>query len=177
MEYQFSKSAVYVGTYGKYNDGSIEGKWLCLSDYSDKADFYKACHELHRDESDPEFMFQDWEYIPDKMIGECFISGYWWDIYHACEGDEDKITLLVDYLENYICSFNLKGRDIRQLLEEAEDHSYCKVEEWDDYVHDRANNYMAQFPGFDSNLFDFDKYKDSLEYDVVWGSYYCFSPY
>ena len=26
---------IYVGTYAKYNDGSIAGKWLDLNDYED----------------------------------------------------------------------------------------------------------------------------------------------
>ena len=30
---------VYVGTYAKYNGGSLEGKWLDLEDYADKDEF------------------------------------------------------------------------------------------------------------------------------------------
>jgi antirestriction protein len=33
---------IYVGTYAKYNDGSLFGKWMDLSDYIDLDDFYKA---------------------------------------------------------------------------------------------------------------------------------------
>ncbi|HCO66571.1 MAG TPA: antirestriction protein, partial [Dysgonomonas sp.] len=59
------EAKVYVGTYKKYNEGSIFGKWLDLADYTDKEEFLQDCAELHEDEEDPEFMFQDWEYIPD----------------------------------------------------------------------------------------------------------------
>ena len=31
-----SEVKVYVGTYAKYNNGSLSGAWLDLSDYSDK---------------------------------------------------------------------------------------------------------------------------------------------
>ena len=51
-----SEARIYVGTYAKYNNGSIYGKWLDLSDYSDKEEFYEACHELHGDEPDAEFI-------------------------------------------------------------------------------------------------------------------------
>ena len=68
-----SEASVYVGKYGKYNDGSIFGEWLNLSDYADKEEFYTACMELHNDEADPEFMFQDYENIPNGLIGECWI--------------------------------------------------------------------------------------------------------
>ena len=61
--------SLYVGTYAKYNNGSIEGEWLNLSDYSDADEFLEACKELHADEEDPELMFQDYEGFP-----ECFYS-------------------------------------------------------------------------------------------------------
>ena len=38
-----SEARVYVGTYNKYNNGSLFGKWLDLSDYSDKDEFMEAC--------------------------------------------------------------------------------------------------------------------------------------
>jgi len=75
------KFQVYVGTYGKYNGGSIDGKWLNLEDYSEKYEFLGACGELHKAEHDPEFMFQDWEGIPDKYITECSIEEEFWTEY------------------------------------------------------------------------------------------------
>lgn len=58
---------VYVGTYKKYNSGSIKGAWLDLSDYETYQDFLKACRDLHKDESDPEYMIQDCECFPDGL--------------------------------------------------------------------------------------------------------------
>ena len=79
---------VYVGTYAKYNDGYLTGKWLDLEDYDDKDEFLEACAELHKDEEDPELMFQDWEGIPDDMIDESHISPECWtllDAYEKCD--------------------------------------------------------------------------------------------
>ena len=39
-------SKVYVGTYRKYNDGSIQGDWLDLEDYECKKDFIKAWNKV-----------------------------------------------------------------------------------------------------------------------------------
>jgi antirestriction protein len=61
---------IYVGTYAKYNNASLEGKWLDLDDYSDAEEFLQACAELHKDEADPEFMFQDYENFPENLYGE-----------------------------------------------------------------------------------------------------------
>lgn len=71
-----SEARVYVGTYGKYNNGSLFGAWLDLSDYSYKEDFYEACRELHKDEEDAEYMFQDYEDIPEARISESWISDF-----------------------------------------------------------------------------------------------------
>ena len=74
------QASAYVGTYGKYASGSIAGKWLQLSKYESKNEFLQMCKKLHKDESDPEFMFQDYENVSDSMIGESFISDEIWKV-------------------------------------------------------------------------------------------------
>lgn len=68
--------AVYVGTYHKYNCGSIFGKWFELTEFDGREDFYEACQALHADEWDAEFMFQDQEGIPSQFVSESAID---WD--------------------------------------------------------------------------------------------------
>lgn len=88
---------IYVGTYAKYNDGNLFGKWLDLEDYTDRDDFYKACAELHADEEDPEFMFQEWEGIPSNMIDESHVSPECWSLLDAYEKyDEDAVNAYRD---------------------------------------------------------------------------------
>ena len=41
-----------------------------LEDYSSPEEFFKACAELHKDEDDPEFMFQDFEGFPKEFYSE-----------------------------------------------------------------------------------------------------------
>ena len=84
-----SEAKVYVGTYGKYNIGSLSGAWLDLSDYSDKEEFYEACRELHKDEEDAEYMFQDWENVPEGLIGESWISENFFSLRDAVEDLDD----------------------------------------------------------------------------------------
>lgn len=71
-------ASIYVGTYAKYNNGSLYGKWLNLSDYSDYDELLTAMYKLHSDESDSEFMFQDYEncsfFEKLGLIGESYIS-------------------------------------------------------------------------------------------------------
>lgn len=91
-----SKPSVYVGTYGKYNNGSIKGKWLNLEDYSDYEDFLKAAKELHSDEEDPELMFQDFEGFPRRYYSESGLGEKLWDWLSL---DEDKRNLLEAYID------------------------------------------------------------------------------
>jgi antirestriction protein len=92
-----TRTAVYVGTYAKYNDGSIQGEWLDLEDYSDADEFFQACKELHSDEADPEFMFQDWEGIPDGMISESHLNP---EVFTWLELDDNDKQILSAYRDN-----------------------------------------------------------------------------
>lgn len=83
---------IYVGTYAKYNQGSIKGAWLDLADYSDRASFYEACAELHKDETDPEFMFQDFEGFPREMYSESNVSDELIAFAQLDESDREMLT-------------------------------------------------------------------------------------
>ena len=74
------QASVYCGTYGKYAGGSIAGKWMKLSKYESKDEFLAACRKLHKNEHDPEFMFQDYENVPESLIGESYISEEIWNV-------------------------------------------------------------------------------------------------
>lgn len=71
---QINGPRVYVGTYGKYNAGSLAGAWLELSQFDNFDAFMKKCKELHKDERDPEFMIQDVELWPDGFSAPKCIS-------------------------------------------------------------------------------------------------------
>lgn len=88
---------IYVGTYAKYNAGSIKGAWLNLEDYASKEAFLEACADLHKDEADPEFMFQDFEGFPRSLYSESSVSDALWDWLAL---DEDDRELLAVYQDN-----------------------------------------------------------------------------
>ena len=92
---QITEPSIYVSTYGKYNAGSLAGAWLNLEDYTSKEEFYDACQELHKEEYDPEFMFQDWQDVPDKYISESGLNAELWPEF--LELDEDERALLAMY--------------------------------------------------------------------------------
>jgi antirestriction protein len=114
---------IYVGTYAKYNDGSLFGKWMDLSDYNDLEEFYNACLKLHQDEEDPELMFQDWEYIPDFLISESSLHNDTFTYMEAIsEMDEDRANAFEIYCKD-IASWPDGGKVLEDQLESF-DESY-----------------------------------------------------
>lgn len=62
--------AIYVGTYAKYNAGSLKGLWV-YPDYFETADeCLKFLLAIHADEQCPELMAQDCENLPDELYTE-----------------------------------------------------------------------------------------------------------
>lgn len=93
------ETKIYVGTYAKYNNGSIAGDWLTLSDYADKDEFLEACAELHEDEDDPEFMFQDTDGEHFGMITESDVDDDLFELVHSL--DEDEAEIYAAYRKNF----------------------------------------------------------------------------
>ena len=88
----------------------------------DKEEFYKACRELHKDEEDAGYMFQDWENVPEDLIGESWISGNFFTLRDAVEklGDTEQEAFFV------WCNYK-----IRDLSEEDADDLIRNF--WDEY--------------------------------------------
>ena len=112
---------IYVGTYAKYNSGSIKGAWLDLEDYACRGDFYEACAELHSDEDDPEIMLQDHEGIPDFFIDESYIKDEFWS-YLDCNMDDEVKAAYVEAKDRWDeedCQSSYIGqfRDYEELAE------------------------------------------------------------
>lgn len=150
---------IYVGTYAKYNDGSIDGKWIDLSEYNTYEDFVDACRELHKDEKDPEFMVQDYENFPEKWYHESGlpteeefdkINEY----YLMDDSEKDAYAAYVSYTDNdSIDDFHdaYQGK-----FDSAEDFAYHIVDSmgWDSLGQENLDMY-----------FDYDSFGRDLMYD------------
>jgi antirestriction protein len=90
---------IYVGTYSKYNNGSIQGAWVDLTQFSDADEFIDHIKELHSDEEDPEFMFQDYEGFPECYYSESMSDTELNQLFDYLNMDEDDRKLLDMYAE------------------------------------------------------------------------------
>lgn len=154
---------IYVGTYGKFNNGSIAGKWLDLNDYEDIETFYKACHELHKDEHDPEFMFQDWENIPSSMIWESGLHDDFYDFIDEVNNSHIDYEVFLSAIEHGI-NWDSVEQDYRGeadsdedfAMEYAENTGFCQPGNWPYYHIDwkqAAVDLMHDYTNVDGHYF------------------------
>lgn len=141
-------SRVYVGTYRKYNNGSLFGDWLDLSDYDSKKEFFAACRELHNDEEDPELMFQDWEDIPGNLITESDINERVWPWLALSEAARETVSVYMEEVD--------ANAAIEEVLECFEG-IYDSEEDWAFNLWDETGM-LAEVPEFARGYIDFEQY-------------------
>ena len=125
--------AVYVGTFAKYNSGSIKGAWIKLEGHTAES-FREACLELHADESDPELMFQDFEGFPRAFYSESALSpSLWewldcsdseqaiWEAFAECFGYSFEETTLSQALDAYVGDYASPEAFAEEYVSEHED--------------------------------------------------------
>lgn len=137
---------IYVGTYAKYNNGSISGEWLNAEDYSDKEEFIEACKELHNDDSEPELMFQDYEEFPAVFYHESDIDSRLWDWLALDESEREIVQAWLS--ENSLG----KQEDLQSIVV-----SYTgQYDSWEDYAWEITNAYYTA-PKHLEYYIDYDK--------------------
>lgn len=154
------EASVYVGTYGKYNSGSLYGKWLKLSDYADKAEFYEACAELHKHEYDPEFMFQDYENIPKGLIGESWMSDNLFTVLEAIRRLDDNLKdAFMIWCNNG--HHDLDKEDIEDLVSSFESEYCGEYDNEEDYAYELIQG-RSDLNEFALQYFDYEAYAKDL---------------
>lgn len=162
------EASIYVGTYAKYNDGSLFGKWLNLSDYTGIDEFWDACRSLHKDEEDPEFMFQDWEHIPRALISESYLSAKFFELRSALESlsDTEQEPFFLWFENGH---YDLNEGDADELVANFQNEYVGAYNSESDY----AREYVElnhNLPEFALNHLDYDSVARDLFSDGYWFS-------
>ena len=161
-----SEARVYVGTYNKYNNGSLFGKWLDLSDYSDKDEFMEACRELHKDEQDPEYMFQDIENIPEALISESWLSEKFFELRDAIEKlsetEQEAFFVWCDHHNS-----DISEEDADDLVSSFEDEYQGEYKDEEDYAYEIVEQ-CYDLPEFAKTYFDYSAFARDLFITDYW---------
>ena len=152
-----STPAIYVGTYGKYNNGNITGAWLSLAEHGTAEEFYDAARKLHKHEHDPELMFQDFENFPREFYGESGCDSRLWEWLALDKHDREIVAAWLD---------RMGGSDsIEYILG-------CFVgtaDTWEDFVLESVNamGLLDELPNHLQSYFDFDAYGRNLRHSYT----------
>ncbi len=147
--------AVYVGTYGKYNNGSLRGRWVDLTKFANSKEFYAYCNKLHKDEpsGQRELMFQDYEHIPKIFIGESWISERFWDFMKDNSYPYDVKFAVADHVS-----------DVDEYFKQIENISvYPGCNNMTDVAWDIVKEFGL--PQYADNYFDYEKYGREMSWD------------
>ena len=125
--------SVYVGTYGKYNEGSLCGLWVNLASFDDYDEFINFCLAIHANESDPELMAQDYEMFPRQWYNEGFmlrddfekiLESYQMCEKHGAEAVDDYMEFndsLDNFEEDYCGEWDSEEEFARHIIDECYD--------------------------------------------------------
>ena len=153
-------SRVYVGTWGKYNDGNLDGAWVELSDFDSYEDFLDYAAELHKDEYSPEFMYQDWESVPNGWISNYNLDERIFNLIQETEDfDKNELNALFAWI-------GYKGNDLDKydaddIIERFKDAYHGDFDTEVDFIY-----HLIDETGFPENkmemYFDYEQYATSL---------------
>lgn len=161
-----TQASIYVGTYHKYNSGSLEGKWLSMSDYSSNEEFYEACAQLHADEVDPEYMFQDYEHIPESLVSESHLNDHFYDVLNAIElMDTNLVEPFFIWCNNGHRS--LAKDDIDDLITSFEGEYRGKYDSDEDFAMESVDQNF-ELSDFVKQYFDYEAYARDLLMSDYW---------
>lgn len=147
---------IYVGTYGKYANGSIAGAWVSLDEHDTEESFYAAARALHKNEHDPELMFQDYEGFPSDLYGESHLDERLWEFLALDEHDREVVSAWLS--EN-------GGTDS---IEYIKDSYLSRADSWQDYVDVYVDEHiLPDIPESLRHYFDYEKYGRDLRHDYT----------
>jgi antirestriction protein len=151
---------VYVGTYSKYNDGNLAGAWLSLDKHNTEKEFYSAARALHKNEADPELMFQDYEgTFPKEFYGESYFDERLWDWLLLSDDEKDTIAAWMD------CN---GGTDS---IEYILDCCVGTAGSWEEYVDEYIDStgMLEGVPDYLVRYFDLEAFGNDLRHDYSVG--------
>lgn len=162
---ELNEARIYVGTYAKYNNGSLQGEWVELSDFYDLDDFIEHCAEIHEDEEEPELMFQDWENIPEELIDEGHLDSNFFELRDELENlDGMNVSAFWIWVENTGKDLTESVYYLMRQFNSAFVGRYVNKEEFAREIVSMEH----ELSEFAERYFDYDKYADELFDEGYW---------
>lgn len=162
---QENNACVYVGTYHKYNCGSLDGAWVDLESFDDEEELMKFLYRLHADEEEPEFMVQDFMNFPKRFYSETMNEHDFAELFKWLNLDEEEREMCAEYWEEI---------DERASVEEITD-SLVYSGNSGDFFDELAEEELQNVPDALKFCFDYGKWRELCSYDFNVTSNFVFS--
>ena len=148
---------VYVSTYSKYNAGNLKGSWVDLETYDTEESFNEHIAALHNDETDPEYMIQDFEGFPREFYSESGLSVELWDWLALSTDDREVFTAFIKCV----------GSHYGATLEMAQDAYRGDYVSELDFAYDLVSEcgFLKECPSELQDYFDYEAYARDLFLD------------
>ena len=162
---------IWVTTYGAYNDGRLDGRWIDLTEVEDVQEIYDAVKEDTRD-PDPEIMVCDYEYLPEGMYTEAAGTDDLQAMLDYAWLNDDDREILDGWLEHAGWD---KRRTVEEQLDEAHEQYSGRYESFSDFAYELAMD-TGIFDGKNELLeryFNWDAWERDLKYDYHYSDNGC----
>lgn len=158
---------IYVSTYNRYNNGSLQGYWLDIASFYDAEELINYCkEELFSDEDAPELMFQDFENFPEKFYSESMNEKDFDSLFEWLDLDEEQRNMCEEYWDEV-----WKDASIKDILNDYVYTGYAE-DYYDELAEDALNN--KNIPDIIRNCFDYKKWYDLCRQDYCETKNYLF---
>lgn len=160
-----SNIQVYVSTYSAYNSGSLRGEWVDLEQFAgDEEGFIEYITALHNHETDPEFMFQDYEGFPAAFYSESGIDSRVFEWLELDASDREKVLAFLD------CFGDCAG-DVFEAADNAYQGTYASDLDFAYEIVESCYNLEEPLASY----FDYEKYARDLMVDYSSSNGFYFS--
>ena len=160
-------ASVYVGTYHKYNCGSLEGAWVNLETFYDEEELMEFLHRLHADESEPEFMIQDYMNFPRRFYSESMNENDFAKLFEWLNLDEEQREMCEEYWNEIDESASVE-KIIDKLIYSGDSNDFF------DLLADEELS-MCNAPECLRNYFDYESWRRDCAFDYNVTSNYVFT--
>ena len=150
-----NNACVYVGTYNKYNCGSLDGAWVDLESFHNEKELMDFLYRLHADEEDPEFMVQDFMNFPKKFYSETMNENDFKELYKWLNLEEEEREMCAEYWDEIY-----EDASVDEITD-----SLVYSGNSDDYFDELAEEELQNVPDALKFCFDYVKWRELCSYD------------
>ena len=164
-----NNACVYVGTYNKYNCGSLDGAWVDLESFHNQRELMRFLYRLHADEAEPEFMIQDYMNFPRRFYSEAMNEHDFAELFKWLNLDEEEREMCAEYWSEYDESASVE-RIKDSLVYSGNSNDY-----FDELADEALSDYKV--PDFLQFCFDYEKWREMCKYDYIATRNFVFTRY